>query len=119
MNNRIRLEVATMTMKRLLHRRELFALALVLFVVPVMRAAETARKPNLVFVFTDDQRWDALSVVQKEHGDKGRFPWLKTPNMDKLAAQGVRFRNAFVVNSLCSPSRASFLTGRYGQFNGI
>ena len=51
--------------------------------------------------------------------DGGRFPWFKTPNMDRLAAEGVRFRNAFVVNSLCSPSRASFLTGRYGHVNGV
>ncbi|MBI4582070.1 MAG: sulfatase [Planctomycetes bacterium] len=80
-------------------------------------AAET--KPNFVFMLTDDQRWDALGVVQREQGDKGRFPWLKTPNLDKLAAEGVRFRNAFVVNSLCAPSRASFLTGTYGHHNGI
>jgi arylsulfatase A-like enzyme len=78
-----------------------------------------ARKPNFVFIYTDDQRWDALGVVQKEHGDKGRFPWIRTPNMDRLAAEGVRFRNMFVVNSLCAPSRASFLTGCYGHVNGI
>ncbi len=60
-----------------------------------------------------------MGVVQREHGDKARFPWLKTPNLDHLAAQGTRFRNAFVVNSLCAPSRASFLTGQYGHKNGI
>lgn len=82
-----------------------------------LSAAET--RPNFLFILTDDQRWDALGVVQKEQGEQGRFPWLKTPNLDKLAADGVRFRNAFVVNSLCSPSRASFLTGMYGHQNGI
>src|SRR3954468_16085353 len=76
-------------------------------------------KPNFLFVYTDDQRWDAMSVVQREQGDKARFPWLKTPNLDRLAAEGVRFRNAFVVNSLCAPSRASYLTGRYGHQNGV
>lgn len=81
--------------------------------------AGEAKRPNFVFIYTDDQRWDAMSVVQREHGDKARFPWLQTPNMDRLAAQGVRFRNAFVVNSLCAPSRASFLTGLYGHKNGI
>jgi arylsulfatase A-like enzyme len=81
--------------------------------------ARAADKPNFLFVYTDDQRWDALGVVQREHGDKGRFPWIKTPNMDRLADEGVRFRNMFVVNSLCSPSRASFLTGCYGHVNGI
>ena len=82
------------------------------------RGAEP-RRPNFVIIFTDDQRWDAMGVVQREQGARGRFPWLQTPNMDRLAAEGVRFRNAFVINSLCSPSRASFLTGCYGHVNGI
>jgi arylsulfatase A-like enzyme len=86
--------------------------------IPAAARADT-KKPNFVFVYTDDQRWDALGVVQKEMGDKARFPWLKTPNMDRLAAEGVRFKNAFVVNSLCAPSRASFLTGCYGHVNGV
>jgi len=77
------------------------------------------RKPNFIYLFTDDQRWDALSVVQKEQGEKGRFPWLKTPNLDRIAAEGVRFRNAFVVNSLCAPSRATLVTGQYGHVNGV
>ena len=81
--------------------------------------AGAAERPNFVFLFADDQRYDAMSVVQKEQGDKGRFPWFKTPNMDRLAAEGVRFRNAFVVNALCSPSRACFLSGRYSHANGI
>jgi arylsulfatase A-like enzyme len=78
-----------------------------------------ATRPNFLLIYTDDQRWDALGVVQREQGEKARFPWLRTPNLDRLAAEGVRFRNAFVVNSLCAPSRASFLTGRYGHFNGV
>lgn len=93
--------------------------AIVLPFLFVGQADAEPRKPNFVFVYTDDQRWDAMSVVQAEQGDKSRFPWLKTPNMDRLAAEGFRFRNAFVVNSLHSPSRASFLTGQYGNLNGI
>ena len=82
-------------------------------------AALAAQRPNFLFILTDDQRWDAMGVVQREQGDKARFPWFKTPNLDRLAAGGVRFRNAFVVNSLCAPSRATFMTGRYGHSNGI
>ncbi|MFN6049317.1 MAG: sulfatase-like hydrolase/transferase [Planctomycetia bacterium] len=78
-----------------------------------------ATPPNFVFMFSDDQRYDALSVVQKEQGAKGRFPWFQTPGMDRIANEGVRFRNAFVVNALCSPSRACFLTGQYSHRNGI
>lgn len=81
--------------------------------------ATAADRPNFLFIYTDDQRWDAMSVVQKEQGERGRFPWFTTPNMDRLAAEGVRFRNAFVVCSLCAPSRAVNLTGRYNHENGI
>src|ERR1700704_5886452 len=81
------------------------------------RAAE--RKPNFLFVYTDDQRWDAMGVVQREQGERARFPWFQTPNMDRMAAEGVRFRNAFVTLSLCAPSRAAFLTGRYNHLNGV
>src|SRR5437762_74813 len=77
------------------------------------------RKPNFLFIYTDDQRWDAMGVVQREQGERARFPWFQTPNMDRLAAEGVRFRNAFVTLSLCSPSRAAILTGRYNHLNGI
>jgi arylsulfatase A-like enzyme len=83
----------------------------------VLGAAES--KPNFLFVYTDDQRWDAMGVVQREQGDRARFPWFKTPNMDRLASEGVRFRNAFVTLSLCAPSRAAFLTGRYNHLNGV
>jgi arylsulfatase A-like enzyme len=93
--------------------------ALLLLLVGLASLAAADRKPNFVYVFTDDQRWDALGVVQKEQGEKGRFPWLKTPHLDRLASEGLRFRNAFVVNSLCAPSRASLVTGQYGHVNGV
>jgi arylsulfatase A-like enzyme len=94
-------------------------LRLVAFIALTAVASAADRQPNFVYVFTDDQRWDALGSVQKEQGEKGRFPWLKTPNLDRLAAEGLRFRNAFVVNSLCAPSRASLVTGQYGHVNGV
>ncbi len=68
-------------------------------------------RPNFVFFMTDDQRADKLSIA----GD----PMLKTPNIDRIAREGVWFKNAFVVNSLCTPSRASFLTGKYGHTTGV
>ena len=81
-------------------------------------AAATDR-PNFIFLITDDQRWDALGVVQREMGERARFPWFETPHMDRIASEGVRFRNAFVTYSLCSPSRAAFLTGQYNHRNGV
>lgn len=86
---------------------------------PAALWASQMRPPNFLFIYTDDQRFDALGVVQREQRERGRFPWLQTPNLDRLAASGVRFRNAFVVNSLCSPSRATLLTGQYGHANGV
>jgi len=104
-------------------RREFLTSSLALWAgaraAPVRAAATASARPNILFVYTDDQRYDAMSVVQKEQGERGRFPWFRTPNMDRLAAEGTRFRNAFVVCSLCAPSRAVNLTGRYNHVNGV
>lgn len=86
---------------------------------PIPNATPTVKGPNFVFIYTDDHRYDAMSVVQAEQGEKARVPWIETPNMDRLAREGIRFRNAFVINSLCAPSRATILTGTYGYKNGI
>lgn len=74
-------------------------------------------RPNIIFIYTDDQRYDALGLVQEAQAAKARFPWFTTPNIDRLGKEGVLFSNSFVVNSLCSPSRASFLTGEYNHVN--
>lgn len=71
----------------------------------------TSAKPNFIFFLTDDQRWDGMSCAGN--------PILKTPNMDRIAAGGVRFPNMFVTTALCGPSRASFLTGLYSHNHGI
>src|SRR5437763_12401647 len=92
------------------------AMVALLFSAAPLAAAD---RPNFLFVYSDDQRWDAVGAVLREQGDQARFPWFQTPHMDRLAAEGVRFRNAFVVNSLCAPSRACFLTGRYSHLNGV
>ncbi len=89
------------------------------FVASGTEAADNSQRPNVVFMYADDMRWDSLGVEQTEEGDKARFPWLETPRMDKLAQEGIRFRNSFVVNSLCSPGRACVLTSRYSHLNGI
>ena len=44
--------------------------------LPPLRAAE--RRPNFLFIYTDDHRWDAMGVVQREHGERGRFPWFRS-----------------------------------------
>ncbi len=75
------------------------------------RARERRRRPNFVFILTDDQRHDAV-------GYSGNA-LVKTPHLDRLAQRGTKFSNAFVVLSICCPSRAACLTGRYGSRNGV
>lgn len=70
------------------------------------------KQPNFLFVLVDDQPFDALE-------DSGRYPFLKTPNMQRLIDEGAKFENYFVTQSICSPSRASFLTGTYPHIHGV
>jgi len=93
-------------------------LALAACVAPVAGAADAPR-PNVLVILTDDMRPDALGVVQREQGDRALFPWFRTPHLDRLAAEGCRFANAFVTTSLCSPSRASLISGRYAHRHGV
>ncbi|MBP1724207.1 MAG: sulfatase, partial [Deltaproteobacteria bacterium] len=69
------------------------------------------RRPNIIFILSDDHRWDAM-------GNMGH-PFIQTPSLDRLAQEGIRFNNAFVTTPLCSPSRASFLTGQYPHRHGV
>jgi N-acetylglucosamine-6-sulfatase len=78
---------------------------------PPSSPATPRRPPNIVFVLVDDMRWDEMGVVG--------HPFLETPNMDRIAREGIRFTNAFATTPLCSPSRAAFLTGQYAHRNGI
>lgn len=98
-----------------------FGCALIALSLPAaLRAADALpSRPNFVFIFADDWRWDCLGVVQRELGDGARFPWLQTPRLDRLAGQSIRFDQSFVVNSLCSPARACVFTGQYSRVHGI
>lgn len=73
---------------------------------------EQEKQPNFLFVLVDDQPFDALE-------DSGRYPFLKTPTMQRLIEEGAKFENYYVTQSICSPSRASFLTGTYPHIHGV
>lgn len=75
----------------------------------ILRAQK--RRPNILFLMTDDQRFDAMSCAGNRI--------LQTPNMDRIARDGVRFSQAFVSDSLCSPSRATIVTGIYSHAHGV
>ena len=77
---------------------------------PVL-SRNTALKPNFIVILVDDLRFD-------ETGASGH-PYMKTPNIDRLAGEGARCSNAFHTTPLCSPNRASILTGQYATRHGI
>ncbi len=84
--------------------------------LPLLAAREPGRRrsavpPNIVFIMTDDQRQDALSAYGNAI--------LRTPAMDRIGHEGIRFTESFVTNSLCAPSRASILTGLYSHAHGV
>jgi len=85
------------------------ALALLGLAAGECRAAEP--RPNVLFILCDDLRWDALGCTGS--------PVVRTPHIDRLAAEGLLFRNAFCTTSLCSPSRASILSGLYAHAHGV
>ena len=78
-----------------------------------IQAAESASasRPNVLFILTDDQRYDALSCMGHR--------CLRTPHIDRLASEGMLFKNHFCTTSLCSPSRASILSGLYAHTHGV
>ncbi len=71
-----------------------------------------ARPRNIIFILADDHRYDFM-------GFTGKVPGLKTPNLDRLAREGAHVQNAFVSTALCSPSRASILTGQYAHTHKV
>lgn len=85
-------------------------LGLLLLATAPARAADAAR-PNILFIFSDDHAEHAITA----YGSKVN----QTPHIDRLAREGVRFSNSFVVNSICTPSRATLLTGQYSHRNGV
>jgi arylsulfatase A-like enzyme len=84
------------------------------FLVPATQAqtpTRTDKRPSIIFILVDDLRWNALGCM----GDK----IVKTPHIDKLAANGVLFKNAFVTTSICAVSRVSIMTGQWQRRHGI
>lgn len=85
--------------------KHLFLALLGVFACQCAIATAAEPKPNIVFIFADDWGWGDLSC----HG----HPWLKTPNLDRLAREGTDFQQFNVLNPVCSPSRAALMTGMH------
>jgi len=109
-----------MSLYRKRNSGQLFPSLLLLILAPLCLAssssAEGVAPPktaarNIIFILIDDQRYDSFGFMG--------HPFLETPHLDRLASSGVQFVNAFVTTSLCSPSRASILSGQYAHRHGV
>src|SRR5450755_1558415 len=74
-------------------------------------AQQNKKPPNILIILSDDHAYQAISA----YGSK----LMQTPNIDRIAKEGAVFKNVFVTNSLCAPSRATLLTGKYSHVNGL
>lgn len=87
---------------------------LILIAICVLLCAchkQTYEKPNIIFLLTDDQRDNTFSAMG--------HPFIKTPNVDKLIEDGIRFSNTYIAEPVCSPSRVSLLTGMHERIHGV
>jgi arylsulfatase A-like enzyme len=92
--------------------------AIVILTLPVLvflasAPASEHRRPNIVLIFSDDHAYQAISA----YGDNRRL--IETPHIDRIAKEGMRFDRCIVTNSICGPSRATVLTGKYSHSNGF
>ncbi|WP_018630316.1 sulfatase family protein [Niabella aurantiaca] len=88
-----------------------FLPAIVFTIVHLCCGAQTSRQPNILFIISDDHAYQTISA----YGSK----LTQTPGIDRLAREGALFTNAYATNSLCGPSRATILSGRYSHLNGF
>lgn len=89
-----------------------FLFLAILYTLAPWAEAQTSKPKNVILILSDDHRYDFMGFM-------GRPKFLQTPAMDRMAAGGAHFRNAFVSTALCSPSRASILTGLYAHRHGV
>src|SRR5687768_11586092 len=97
----------THTMIHLLARIAVAAAAL----LPGVVAAADTPRPNILFIMSDDHAYQAIGAYGSGLN--------QTPNIDRIAKEGLRFDRCFVTNSICGPSRAVILTGKYSHLNGF
>jgi len=89
------------------------ARGLLLVLLSLVHVASAAKRPNIVFIFSDDHAYQAISAYG------GKLKLNQTPNIDRLAKEGMLFRQCYVNNSICGPMRAVIQTGKYSHLNGF
>ncbi|MEO6719589.1 MAG: sulfatase [Ferruginibacter sp.] len=95
-----------------MNKRIIF-LSLIVLSMPAWTSAQSAKKPmNIIYILSDDHRYDFMGFTKA-------VPGLATPGMDRMAKEGAHLKNAFVTTALCSPSRASILSGQYAHTHTV
>ena len=89
----------------------IYLMLMVLIVSACSEEKKISPKPNIIFIMSDDHAERAISAYGST--------LIQTPNIDRIANEGIRFNNSFVTNSICAPSRAVLLTGNYSHLNGL
>ena len=90
-----------------------YLFSLIFLLIQCQGKSQVSSKPmNIIFILADDHRYDAMGFMKKISG-------LETPGMDRMAREGAHIKNAFVSTALCSPSRASILTGQYAHTHTV
>ena len=102
-----RLALSACVVTMIIVKRAAIISCICLLLIGKLQAADNHHLPNIIVILSDDHRYDFMSCVSNAPA------FLETPHMDRMAREGVRFANAFVTTALCSPSRASILTGQY------
>ncbi len=82
-----------------------------LLCLPRSGYSQASKRPNILIIFSDDHAYQSIGAYGST--------LMKTPNIDRIAKEGALFKNVFVTNSLCAPSRATLLTGKYSHINGL
>ncbi len=94
-------------------KKQLVLLTLMFISIPLWMHAQKSAKPmNIIFILADDHRYDFMGFMNA-------VPGLQTPGMDRMAKEGAHIKKAFVTTALCSPSRASILTGQYAHTHRV
>lgn len=82
-----------------------------IFILPLLLAAQQKEQPNILIIISDDHAYQTIGAYGSPYG--------KTPGIDRIAEEGMVFNSAYVTNSICGPSRATILTGKYSHKNGF
>jgi N-acetylglucosamine-6-sulfatase len=93
-------------------KKKLTVVLMVSLFAALFATAQTKKQMNIIYILADDHRYDAMGFMNKIQG-------LQTPGMDRMAKEGAHIKNAFVSTALCSPSRASILTGQYAHTHTV